>query len=85
MQIHVGNLRRKGDATLVDAQPRGAPNMFPVIAVALRFVGRSIQPAIANGNAEKLPPELVADIFASVREFVGANEERISDLLLQHD
>jgi len=27
----------------------------------------------------------VADIFASVREFVGANEERISDLLLQHD
>jgi hypothetical protein len=67
----------------VDAQPRGQPNVHSVVAVALRFVGTSIQPGLANTERE-LSPELTADIFAGVREFIGKNEERISVLLRQH-
>lgn len=84
MQIHVGNLRRTGNATLVDVQPHGQPNVHRVVTVALRFVGTSIQPGLASNEAG-LSPELLADVFAGVREFIGENEERISGLLRQHD
>ncbi len=49
-----------------------------------RIGGMSIQPGIANEEAGELSPELMTDIFASVREFIGKNQEEISGLLRQH-
>lgn len=81
MQIHVGNLRRAGNATLIDVYPQSVSLEHRTITVTLRMVGASVRPSVASS----VPHELIADIFAGVREFIGKNEEQIGGLLRRND